>query len=286
MKLHLIDRSTPQNASFTANIHEGSHFLKIWHYHAELEFVLILKSEGMCFVGDAVEPFSAGDVFLIGKNTPHMWLNGEIYFEEDSTLTAKSVAAHFKEDFLGNHFFETPEMKHLAELFEKARFGIKFLNLETQIIEEIQGLIDLDGFSKTMAFLNIMNTLAKHDGYKLLVSSGFLNAFQVSKHKSLDDVYAYMFKNFNKPISLDEVAKIANMNSSAFSRLFKRINGKTYSRYLLEIRIGYACKLLLENKGNVSEICYDVGFNNVSNFNRQFKFLMGCSPTDYVKSHL
>jgi AraC-like DNA-binding protein len=224
-------------------------------------------------------------VFLIGKNTPHMWLNHESYFNEESALIAKSIAIHFKKDFLGNHFFETPEMLHLSELFEIARFGIKFSNLEKQQIEEIQGMLSLDGFNKTVTFLNILNRLSSHKEYKLLASSGYIKSFKVKTNKTLDKVYAYIFKNFNKGISLEEVAKIANMNPTAFSRLFKRVNGKPFSRYLSEIRIGYACKLLLEQKANISEVCYEVGFNNISNFNRQFKIIMACNPSEYIKLH-
>jgi AraC-like DNA-binding protein len=285
MKLHLIDRSTPSDTSFTAKVNEGSNFLKLWHYHPELELVVILKSEGNCFIGDGIEKFEPDDVFLIGENTPHMWLNHESYFNEESALIAKSIAVHFKKDFLGNHFFETPEMLHLSELFEIARFGIKFSNLEKQQIEEIQGMLSLDGFNKTVTFLNILNRLSSHKEYKLLASSGYIKSFKVKTNKTLDKVYAYIFKNFNKGISLEEVAKIANMNPTAFSRLFKRVNGKPFSRYLSEIRIGYACKLLLEQKANISEVCYEVGFNNISNFNRQFKIIMACNPSEYIKLH-
>lgn len=286
MKLHLIDRSTPRDASFTAKVNENSNFLKVWHYHPELELVVILKSKGTCFIGDGIEKFEKGDVFLIGKNTPHMWLNHESYFEKDSKLIAKSIAIHFKIDFLGAHFFETPEMLHLFEFFDRARFGIKFLKISKQQIKEIRAIIALKGFDKTISFLNVLNKLSKDQNYKLLVSSGFIKSLEATNHRTLDKVYAYIFKNFNNEMTLDEVAKIANMNPTAFSRLFTRVNGKTYSRYLSEIRIGYACKLLLEHKSNVSEVCYDVGFNNISNFNRQFKLIMNCNPTSYIKTHL
>ncbi|GAA4293934.1 AraC family transcriptional regulator [Aestuariibaculum suncheonense] len=286
MKLHLIDRSTPSDTSFTAKVHEGSNFLKLWHYHPELELVVILKSDGNCFVGDGIEKFEVGDVFLIGKNTPHMWLNHEAYFDEASELIAKSVAIHFKKEFLGDKFFETPEMQHVSELFDRARFGIKFLNLKEELLITVQNMLSLDGFHKTITFLNILNTLSAHKDFKLLASSGYMKSFKVKTNKTLDKVYAYIFKNFNKNLSLEEVAKIANMNATAFSRLFKRVNGKPFSRYVAEIRIGYACKLLLEQKVNISQVCYEVGFNNISNFNRQFKMIMGCNPSEYIKQHV
>ena len=108
----------------------------------------------------------------------------------------------------------------------------------------------------------------------------------MSGEKNLGEVYECIIKNFKENISLNDVAKVANMNPSAFSRFFKRINRKTYSEYLNGVRVGYACKLLIEEKYSISEICFDSGFNNISNFNRQFKKTMNYSPSDYMKLHL
>ncbi|UKM63826.1 AraC family transcriptional regulator [Flavobacteriaceae bacterium GSB9] len=283
MKLHFLDRSNLSNSSFATKVNEYPYFLKIWHYHPELELVVVLKSEGTCFIGDSVEKFGIGDVVLIGENLPHMWQNDEDYFKQTSKQTAKAIAIHFKQDYLGPKFFETPEMIHILELFERARFGLKFLNIDHKLISDIQGMLELEGFEKTMAFLNILNALAKHKETKRLSSQGFVNSFQASKSDTQDNVQAYIFKNFNQEISLDKAAEIANMNPSAFSRFFKRVNKKTFSKYVTEIRIGYACKLLLEKKFNISTICYESGFNNISNFNRQFKLVMNCTPSEYLE---
>lgn len=285
MKLHLLDRSSISNSSFTTKVNEYPYFLKIWHYHPELELVVILKSEGTCFIGDSIEKFEVGDVVLIGKNLPHMWLNDEGYFDQDSNLSAKAIAIHFKQDYLGKIFFETPEMIHLLELFERARFGLKFLNINKKLITDIQNMLELKGFDKTVSFLIILNKLAKHTQTKRLASQGFVNSFKSTKSDTQDKVQAYIFSNFNKEINLDEAANIAHMNTSAFSRYFKRVNRKTFSRYVTEIRIGYACKLLMENKFNIAAICYEAGFKNISNFNRQFKIVMDCTPSEYLKNY-
>ena len=285
MKLYLIDRTTASTSSFTTKVNEAPYFLNIWHCHPELEFVVILQSEGSFFVGDRIEAFKKGDVFLIGENTPHMGSNSKSYFQKESAQLAKSIVVHFKKDFLGPHFFETPEMNHLSDLFDRAQFGIKFFKISEQQISKILAMTKQKGYNKTISFLNILNKLSKHKNYKLLVSDGFMNSFEPTKNKTLGKVYTYVLKNFNKKITLDEVANIANMNASAFSRLFKHVNRKTYSRYLSELRIGYACKLLLEDKSNISAICYDVGFNTVSNFNRQFKSVMNCTPTEFIRAH-
>ncbi|WP_117882376.1 AraC family transcriptional regulator [Aureibaculum luteum] len=285
MKLHLLDRSSINNTSLTTKVNDYPYFLKIWHYHPELELVVILKSEGTCFVGDSIEKFEVGDVILIGENVPHMWLNDEDYFKRNLKGGAKAIAVHFKQDYLGATFFETREMKHLSELFERARYGLKFLNINKSLIEDILSMLKQTGFEKTISFLNILNELAKHSTTKKLSSEGFINSFKATKSDTQNKVMAYIFKNFNKTITLDNAAQIANMNASAFSRYFKRINRKTFSRYVSEIRIGYACKLLLEDKINISAVCYESGFNNISNFNRQFKLIMNCTPSIYVQEH-
>ena len=131
----------------------------------------------------------------------------------------------------------------------------------------------------------ILNKLAKHKSVKKLASDGFVNSFKATKSDTQDKVQAYIFKNFNKEINLETAANIAHMNTSAFSRYFKRVNRKTFSRYVTEIRIGYACKMLIEDKFNIAAVCYESGFKNISNFNRQFKIIMNCTPSDYLKNY-
>ncbi|MEH6406988.1 MAG: AraC family transcriptional regulator [Leeuwenhoekiella sp.] len=285
MKLHFLDRTDLLNKSLSVHYNTYPHFLKLWHYHEQLELVVILKSTGTRFVGDNIEQFNEGEIILLGKNLPHMWLNDKVYFKKESDLKAEAIAIHFKEEFLGAQFIEAPEMKHIALLFEKARRGIKFTGDNKNIIKEIKKMYELDDFERIVQMIQILGMLAKAENTVKLSSSGFLNTFLQTENKNLDKVYSYMFNNFKNPISLDDVAEIANMNASSFSRFFKKASRKTFSRYLNEIRIGYACKLLLEQKYNVTDICYESGFNNLSNFNRQFKTITNHSPSDYLKDY-
>ncbi|WP_341214743.1 AraC family transcriptional regulator [uncultured Wocania sp.] len=287
MKLHLLDRSTKlNNTSFSIRNHCYPNFLKIWHYHPELELVLTLKSSGTRFIGDNIEQFNVNEIILIGKNLPHMWLNDKEYFEENSKLMAQAIAIHFKEDFAGNTFFNMPEMNAIKKLFDNAQYGVRFFGDLSLVIKRIKKLENLKGFDKTVSFFKILNLLANHQEYKLLSSMGFVNSFKKTGRTNLAEVYEYIIKNFKNRITLEDVANIACMNPTAFSRVFKRVNRKTFSEYLNEVRIGYACKLLMEEKYNISEICFESGFNNISNFNRQFKKTTNYSPTEYIKAHL
>jgi len=266
-----------------------NHFLKIWHYHPELELVSVVRSTGTRFIGDSIEKFNEGEVILIGKNLPHMWLNDNIYFDKESKLKAEAIAVHFKKEFLGRDFFDIPEMKHISDLFERAARGIKFVDIDNDLLSRINGTIHLKSFKLTHEIIDILHLLARHKNYVLLSSIGYLNGLNKRtynrKDKRLDSIYEYIFSNFQKPITANDVSQVANMNYSAFSRFFKRVYRKTFTQYLNEVRIGYACKLLIENSKNISEVCYESGFNSISNFNKQFKLITQMSPTQYVESH-
>ena len=245
MKLHLLDRSSLNDSSFLISNNHYPHFLKVWHYHPELELVVILKSTGTSFIGDNIEHFTTGDVILIGKNLPHMLLNDKEYFDENSKLEAQAISIHFNEHFAGKEFFDMSEMLSIKDLIEKAKHGIKFSGDLVLVRKWIKKVNKLEGFDKTIRFFKILNLLAKHEDYKLLSSSGFINSFKMTGKKNLENVYEYIIKNFKENITLTDVANVAHMNPSAFSRFFKRINRKTFSEYLNEVRVGYSCKLLI-----------------------------------------
>ncbi|MDO5977882.1 AraC family transcriptional regulator [Flavivirga spongiicola] len=282
MKLHLLNRDSLKYTSFSTEKHSFPYFLKVWHYHPELELVFSQKGSGTRFVGDSIEQFNTGDIVLIGKNLPHMWLSDKVYFEASPKLISESIVFHFKEDFLGDVFFKTPEMVSIAKLIERSKYGIKFLNTDKKIALLIAETLNKKGFDKMWKFLKILDLLSKHSDYELLASKGYVDTNDLQDNKNFTKVYEYIFKNFNSKINLNSVAKIAHMNASAFSRSFKRLNHKPFSRYLNEIRIGYACKLLLEEKYSITFICYESGYNNLSNFNRQFKLITGTTPSNYL----
>ncbi len=285
MKLHLLSRASVSDRSFSVNHNLYPNFLRVWHYHPEIELVVILKSSGTRFIGDSIEKFQEGEVVLIGKNVPHMWLNDEIYFQPDSTLEAEAFAIHFTRDFLGKGFFEIPEMKQVSNLLMRANRGVKFNDLSKELVERITNLVEYDPTTRVFKTIEILSDLSKHESYQLLSSTSFVNAFQKADNLRMDKIYAYVFENFNDGISASDVAKMTGMNKSAFSRFFKKVHKKPFTRYLNEIKVGYASRLLLENKESITSIAYLSGFNNISNFNRQFKVIHGLAPSAYLKYH-
>lgn len=285
MKLHLLDRTSQDHHSFNVSLNSYPHFLKVWHYHPELELVSILKSTGTRFIGDNIERFDVGDVILIGKDLPHMWLNDESYFNQTTEKEAEAVAIHFKNDFLGNAFLMAPENKRILDLLEKAKRGIKFISIENKVIEDINSLLNLKPFNRMIQFIEILDSLANHKDIKVLSSPSFLDNFHRTDNKRLDKIYEFVYNGFKEDINSRDVAEYIGMNPSAFSRYFKSIHRKTFTTYLNEIRVGYACRLLLERDVNITAIGYECGFNNLSNFNRQFKAITTFSPTQYIQIH-
>lgn len=284
MRLYHLDRSDTRKNSLSVSHNKYPHFLKLWHYHEQLELVLILKSTGTRFVGNSIEKFSEGEVILLGKNIPHMWLNDPSYFRENSGLEAEAIAIHFKEEFLYADIGRVPEFRTLKTLFERAKGGLKFTGDTTGVARMIKEMLKLSSFDRILKLLMILHELARRDS-QVLSKAGFNESFE-EVTGNMDRVYAYIYKNFRKPVSLGEAAGVINMHPAAFSRLFKKASRKTFSRYLNEIRVGYACKLILEQKYTMSEICYESGFHNSSNFNRQFRAITSLSPTEYLEKHL
>lgn len=253
-----------------------------WHYHPEYELVLVIKSSGKRTVGDHEEPFTDGDLVLLGPNLPHAFQNDPEYYRGDPSLTAEAIVIHFTEDFLGGAFFRLPEMVRVNQLFLQAGFGLKVMGRTREKVADImQEMLGWSGHRRIIGLLTILEILSLSEELRPLASSGFVQQHDVWGDDRITKVHTYIMKNFGRDISLADVAEVANMSIPAFCRFFKACTRKAFSVYLNETRVGYACKLLLEEKFSISQICYVSGFNNMSNFYRQFKKVTGKSPLQY-----
>jgi AraC-like DNA-binding protein len=283
VKATLLKRGTSPEQSFSVGKHDFQHFLKVWHYHSALELVYIIQSEGTQFIGDNIDRFKAGDLMLLGSNLPHMYQNDEAYFEEASSLRAEAIAIHFDLHFLKNNIEEVPEFSIIQTMINRSKFGLKFsLETKDKIGPMIQSLLNLKGFEKMLLFLKILNLMSKAVDVKTIASPGFINHFKAAEDTRLDKIYDYVLHNFQEDLAIDQVADLVSMNKSSFCRYFKRTTQKTFTDFLNEVRIGYACKMLMERKMGVLVISYHCGYNNVSHFNRQFRKKTNMSPTEYV----
>ena len=284
----ILEKLTPEpECSFVLQKDSFPYYPTPWHYHPEYELVLVLRSSGRKIIGDHVSRFSDGDLALIGPNLPHVYDNDSAYYEKDSQLRAEAVVIHFAEDFLGKSFFHLPEMKKVRQLLKSAQQG---LHIRGKVRQEIAGkmemMLNLPPSLRLTELLNILILLSQSEEVRILASPGFVQTYGRSDAERLDPVFAYLMQHFTEHVILDEVAAIANMSPQSFCRFFKHCTRKTFLAFLNELRVGYACRLISENRYNISEIGYKSGFNNLSNFNRQFRRVIGKTPSAYRKDYL
>jgi AraC-like DNA-binding protein len=262
------------------------YFKNPWHFHPELELTLILESSGTHFIGNSISAFYKNELTLTGPNLPHYWRCDPIYYQKRHNLKAEAIIVRFPEHFLGDDFFLIPEMHHINTLFKISRRGLKIFGETKEQTSEIMGtMVQMDGAERIIALLQILNLLAKSSDYKILSCRGFVNTSETSDTERINDVYAYLIENFMHPIELNLIASVANMNPTAFCRYFKAKTGKTFTQILHEIRIGHACKILIEGKLNASQVCYECGYQNQSYFIKQFKRITQQTPFQYQNQH-
>jgi AraC-like DNA-binding protein len=275
MKPHIQKLPLSEQSSFVADQFITPYFETPWHYHAEYEMVLIIKGKGKRFVGNHISDFEAGHLDFLGKNLPH-W-----YRKEDALSEAGSLVIHFSEDFLGKDFGSIPEMQKIQLLFDKSRMGIHIQGHTRQIIsDKMNEMLNLQGMERLLHLLAILTILADSSQYELL-SSPDLNSQNLRDSDRLNKIFNYVMDHFKEEIRIEELADLAMMSYSGFCRYFKNRTKKNFSHFVNEIRIGYACKRLIESDISISSVCYESGFNNITNFNKQFKNIVKTTPYQF-----
>ncbi|WP_034044704.1 AraC family transcriptional regulator [Wocania ichthyoenteri] len=260
---------------------ERTHFYDNWHFHEMLELVVILNGEGERYIGDSIENFSKGDVILVGSKLPHVWRSNPPQDIDKVKTKCVSIIIQFSPSFLGSDFLSLAESKKLKELFINAEMGICFINKTSKIlIKKIKKLLSLNGMERLLLFLEILHIASKSNEYKLLASPLYKETIFKSDLK-INRVFEFVMDNFSDPITLDDAAKQASMNKTAFCRYFKNKTNKTFTSFLNEIRIGYACKLIHEEKYSITEAAYLSGYNSPSHFNKQFRLIKKVSPSEF-----
>lgn len=279
--LKKIDNSSRE--IFQVNKVEEKNFYPLWHFHPQCEIMVIEEGAGTLYTGDGIDHFISGDVIMFGANIPHLLRNYPEYFRTDSELRAKATVIYFNENFLGSDFFNFDENLPIKKLFKTARNGMIISDGSKEKMKELlYSTIEKRGFERMISFISLLNFIATKAEHRELSSSGFRLVFDDKEVTRLNEISDFLLKNFTRTIRLNEVSTIAHMSETAFCRYFKEKTNKTLITFLNEIRIGYACKLLIEKQHlNVSQICNRTGFNNPTNFNIQFKKIKDCSPLEY-----
>lgn len=275
-----------QNHSFLVGEETRPYFDERWFYHPEIELTHIRRGNGMRFIGDSVGRFTDDELILLGANLPHMWRCDEAYYQGDPDVSIEIAVIQFRDDFWGPALLNLPEMKNIKDLLEKVKRGIRIDGVtKSKVLERMNSILRARGAERLEHLIGILNLIAVSDEYEVLSSVGFTKSYDHKNSDRINQIYNYTLNNFQNPISLKDVAAAVNINPHSFCRYFKASTFKTYWDFLLEVRVGYACKLLIENRMNVSQICYACGFNTLSNFNRQFKSITGKTPVQYMNEY-
>ena len=285
MKLILQRLIQEPNKSFIVYHEKERYFSSPWHYHPEYELVLITKSTGKRIIGDHIGGFEEGDLVLIGAHLPHVYDNDPMYSEGIPGLAAEAIVIQFLPDFLGDQFFKAPELHPFLECLERSSRGLRIIGTTAlQLGDQMKAMIEMDGLERLVTLLSIFNTISRTKDCELLASPVFRNHVEVSASERDRKVTEYIMKNFTDKISLDMVADVANMTPTNFCTFFKKYYRQTFVTYLNALRVGYSCKLLGEDDRNISDVAYESGYKNLSNFNRTFKKFKGVSPAEYRQS--
>lgn len=247
-----------------------------WHFHPEIELVYVNKGQGKRHIGNHLSYFNNSQLILLGSNLPH---HG---FTDRLTSNGSETLIQFKPDFLGNTFFEIPEMNDIEQLFERGKKGILFKPETKKVVgPKIENLINHHGFDRIVKLLEILNDLAISEDYTLLNVDGYAFETKPQDSTKIDIIYKHINANFKNHISLEEIADKVSMTVPAFCRYFKKATGKTFTKLVNEFRVVHATKLLSESQMTITDICFECGFNNFSHFNKLFNEFTGKSASAY-----
>ena len=247
-----------------------------WHYHPEIELVFVNGGCGKRQIGSHISYYRNGDLILIGSNLPHC------SFTDSLTGHQSESVIQLKPDFLGEDFFGITEMKGIQSLLERAKKGIVYHGeTKRRIGRKIERLKDLDPFPRLLGLLEILKQLENAPNYTILNAQGFIFETEFEDNDRINVIFNFVKEEFTRHITLDEISEKVSMTNPAFCRYFKKITGKTFTRFVNEYRLAHAAKLLHEKQISITQVCYESGFNNFSHFNKQFKEFTGKSPSVY-----
>lgn len=257
-----------------------SAFQAPYHFHSEIELTIIIKGHGKRYIGNHMENFQDGDLVLLGANLPHCWKLDP----NENHQSANAIVVQFDSDFLGETFFNRPELLNIKRLLNDSILGIHFNKSDaTEVIEKLISLKNqTDNFQALTSFLSILNSLSKCS-YRLLDEDRKSIFQSSSEQERMNLILAYIVDNFNGKISLNEAANIASLTTNAFCKYFKKTTRKTFMEMVIDYRLNYARQQLIQTDKPISEIAFESGFSDPSHFYKSFRLKTNLSPAHYRK---
>lgn len=278
-----MQKATPEilhakeQESFLVRQFGAEAFLAPFHYHAEYELTYIATGKGKRYVASSMEDFDAHDFVLIAANIPHCW---KLYPERQSD--AKAIVLQFRYDFLGESFFQHPELAHLNEMLQRANGGLKFTGA-TEEVNILKKLTKTSGAERLILFLRLFHRLSQQTSSQIVLEESPQLLEKLKEDKRIHVIMAYIVEHFKTDISLDAIAEIANLTPNAFCKYFKRLTRKTFMETVIQFRLNYAMQLLVQTDQPISHIAMESGFSDVSHFYKTFRSKIKTSPLSYRK---
>ena len=249
-----------------------------WHFHDEYELHLIVATSGKAFVGDWIGPFHPGHLVLCGPRLPHNWVSVDL---PEGGVAERDLVIQFPHEPLARAAQAIPELAEVMPLLERARHGIEFFGLSERAHAHWLGVKRARGMRRFAAFCDFLADLAQCTDYRLLSNVQMQGEDDDTGLERINAIVDRITGDVAKPLSAGDMAAELGMTESRFSRFFRRATGNSFTDFVNRIRVNRACQLLMETDRLVTHICYEVGFNNVANFNRRFLEIKGMTPTEF-----
>ena len=254
-----------------------------WHFHPEYEIQLITETSGQYFVGDYVGRFAPGNLVLMAPNLPHNWVSE---LPEGRTVERRNLILQFAEGFLNERILAFPEMRYLDKMVASAKRGVVFSEATGTAARPIlEELLTASGGRRVVLFLSLLDLMAHDESRKQLASHRFTPDPASYMSSTINQVLSYIDQNLASDLSESDVADLAGQSITTFSRYFRKHTGMSFVQHVNALRIHRACELLVDTGLSIVDICFRVGYNNVSNFNRQFLAQKGMPPSRFRASH-
>lgn len=279
MKIQLENINTDHDQTFRLMHDPKLSDLFFWHFHPEYELVYIDGTNGTRHVGEHYSSYEGSDLVLIGSNIPHL------NFDYGVKNTYEKQVIHILPDFKTKVSTAFPEMSKIVDLLENAQRGIAFgSKAKSQVAPRMKKLYLLSEFDLFIEIIAILNLLANIDDFEYLHEHAYQNQFNPKQHERLRKIHAFIDRNYQKKISIAMIADECNLGEAAFCRYFKKNTGTSFVDFLNQYRVSQAKRLLMMDK-NISETCFESGFESLSYFNRAFKKITRENPSDFKKNY-
>ena len=275
--LQLVDPA-PESV-FKSMVHPWPWPQCVWHHHKEYELHLILHASGQIWLGDYIGSFSHGHLVLVGPDLPHNWTSHSVPTQDH--IPQEDHVIQFGDDSFGERFFAIPDLSEIRGLLNRSTRGIEFFNYNPIVLEQICEIGSMSGVDRFICLIEILKYLAATEDYRSLCSQSYSPSLGQGDAMRINKILSYMRSNLANEITLVRTCAYFHMPPRSFSRFFSQVTGRRFSDYLCEMRIGEACNLLLNTEQPITDICFAVGFSNVSWFNRCFLEIKGATPREY-----